>query len=29
MINNLVTGAMNEAAQLGFDKVSFDLIMGA
>ena len=29
MINNLVTGAMNEAAKLGFDKVNFDLIMGA
>lgn len=29
MINNLVTGAMNEAAALGFPKVSFDLIKEA
>ena len=28
MINNLVTGAMNEAAALGFPKVNFDLVMG-
>lgn len=28
MINNLVTGAMNEAAAMGFSKVNFDLIMG-
>jgi type II secretory pathway predicted ATPase ExeA len=29
MINNLITGAMNEAARLGFPSVSFDLIKEA